>query len=143
MEKKTELLKLYQKGKLGTFPIAMNRVRAGLMLMKDYRFSLFSVRTTRAYDSMPSGSKNGYADAAVSRQDAADRYLGAIKAVGEYRIYALHFLRDDLNIRDFILKNPVLNNGSKTTYKMIYKALCETLDRLVVYYDRLQMAKVG
>ncbi len=44
------LLKLYEKGRLGKFPQAENRLRAGLMFMKDFRFSLFSQKTTRSYD---------------------------------------------------------------------------------------------
>lgn len=143
MERQSEIIKLYAKGKLGAFPLGTLRIRAALMLMRDYHFSLFTPKVTRAYDGVCGGKNNGTSRFADSRQDAADRYLGAVEAVGKYKIYLHHFLRDDGNVRAFVLKNPVLNKGAKTTYKAVYAALCEMLDALIVYYDGLQTAKAG
>lgn len=143
MEQKSEIIKLYEKGKLGDFPLGTLRVRAALMLMRDYRFSLFSSKLTRTYDGVRGGKGNGAAYFADSRQDAADRYLGAVNAVGKYKVYLLHFLRDDKNVRTFVLENPVLNNNAKTTYNMVYAALCAMLDLLMAYYDGLQQVKAG
>lgn len=143
MEQKSEIIKLYEKGKLGDFPLGTLRVRAALMLMRDYRFSLFSSKLTRTYDDVRGGKGNGAAYLADSRQDAADRYLGAVNAVGKYKVYLLHFLRDDKNVRTFVLENPVLNNNAKTTYNMVYAALCVMLDLLMAYYDGLQQVKAG
>jgi len=143
MEHKSEIVKLYEKGKLGAFPQGTLRIKAALMLMRDYRVSLFTAKVTRTYDGI-GGCKGGtglrFAD---SRQNAADRYLGAVKAVGKYKVYLHHFLRDDENVRAFVLKNPVLNKGMKTTYKAVYAALCDMLDVLATYYDGLQTAKAG
>ena len=144
MERKSEIIKLYEKGKLGQFPLGTLRVKAALMLIRDYRFSLFSPKLTRSYDCVRWGKgNNGTVYFADSRQDAADRYLGAVKAVGKYKVYLLHFLRDDKNVRAFVLENPVLNNKAKTTYNIVYAALCEMLDLLIVYYDGLQRTKTG
>lgn len=143
MERQSEIVKLYEKGKLGAFPLGTLRVRAALMLMRDYQFSLFTSKVTRSYDGVFGGKNNKTSCFADSRQDAADRYSGAVKAVGKYKVYLHHFLRDDENVRAFVLKNPVLNKGGKTTYKAVYAALCEMLDALIVYYDGLQTAKAG
>ena len=40
MERQSEIVKLYAKGKLGAFPLGTLRIRAALMLMRDYHFSL-------------------------------------------------------------------------------------------------------
>lgn len=140
-EYKTEdtpfLVKLYYRGRLGAFPESVNRLRVGLMLMKDYHYSIFKERITSSYSptGICRGGAAGYSDALVSRQDAAVRYLKALKAVGKYRIYALHFLRDDMNVRSFILQYPILNKGCKQTYGAVYEALCRMLDMLVDFYD--------
>ncbi len=139
MKHKSEIVKLYEKGKLGSFPLGTLRIGAALRLMRDYRFSLFSAKVTRSYDGTGGVKGNAAARFADSRQDAADRYLGAVKAVGKYQVYLLHFLRDDENVRAFVLKNPVLNKGAKTTYNAVYKALNEMLDLLIAYYDGLRM----
>ena len=36
MEHKSEIIKLYEKGKLGQFPLGTLRVKAALMLIRDY-----------------------------------------------------------------------------------------------------------
>ena len=136
MERTTELVKLFMKGKLGTFPISVLRVRAGLRLMNDYRLSFFTPKMTRDYSEIVIRSSHSFPSSPCeSSLDAADRYLAAVKAVGKYEIYLCHFLRDEGTVRSFLLKNPLLNKGSKTTYKSIYKALCETLDLLAAHYD--------
>ena len=143
MEHKSEIVKLYEKGKLGAFPQGTLRIKAALMLMRDYRVSLFTAKVTRTYDGIGGGKSGMGLRFADSRQNAADRYLGAVKAVGKYKVYLHHFLRDDENVRAFVLKNPVLNKGAKTTYKAVYAALCDMLDALAAYYDGLQTAKAG
>ncbi|MBR1777821.1 MAG: hypothetical protein IJ752_04470 [Alphaproteobacteria bacterium] len=133
------LVKMYEKGQLGKFPEAENRLRAGLLFMKDFQMSVFSPRTTRNYDKLfiiNGGRGNREAD---FRCDAADRYLRALKSVGAYSVYALHFLRDEQNVRSFIAKYPVLNHGSKRTYQMVYLALNKMLDLLAAFYDREKM----
>ncbi len=134
------LLKLYKKGRLGKFPQAENRLTAGLMFMKDFRFSLFSQKMTRNYDKLfvPSGrGKNDFSDL---RCDAADRYLQALKSVGAYRVYALHFLRDEQNVRAFLARYPILNQGSRRTYKMVYLGINKMLDKLIEFYDSQKSA---
>lgn len=132
------LVKMFKKGKLGAFPASMNRLRAGLMLTNDYRFSFFTPKVTASYEQPVSRGNAGAGGAMVSRYDAADRYLQALKAVGKYRLYALHFLRDDKNVLAFISENPVLNKGQKTTYKTVYRSVNAMLDLLVDFYDGLQ-----
>ena len=130
------LMKLYEKGKLGSFPVAENRLRAGMLFANDFKNSVFSQRTTTNYDKLfvtDRGAKNGADD---FRCDAADRYLRALKSIYPFGVYALHFLRDELNVADFIVKYPVLNHGSKRTYRMVYKAINIMLDKLAVFYDR-------
>lgn len=129
------LLKLYEKGRLGKFPQAENRLRAGLMFMKDFRFSLFSQKTTRSYDKLFVPGIRGKNDSSDLRCDAADRYLRALKAVGIYGVYALHFLRDEQNVSAFLARYPVLNKGARRTYKMVYLAVNKMLDKLVDFYD--------
>lgn len=129
------LIKLYQKGKLGKFPQAENRLRAGLMFMKDFRLSMFSQKTTRNYDRLFIAGTKGNGDSSDISYNAADRYLKALKAVGIYSAYALHFLRDEQNVNDFLSRYPVLNKGSKRTYQMVYTAINQMLDRLVDFYD--------
>lgn len=132
------LLKILKKGKLGHFPACMNRLRAGLMLANDYRFSFFMPKVTASYEQPLIKGRSGAGAAMVSRYDAADRYLQGLKAVGKYRLYALHFLRDDKNVLAFISENPVLNKGHKTTYKMVYRNINAMLDILVDFYDGMQ-----
>ena len=130
------LIKLYNKGKLGTFPAAENRLRAGLLFMRDYRNSVFFKRMTRNYDGLFVAGNKGKGEMSDFRCDAADRYLRALKAVEPYVVYALHFLRDELNIRAFLNKYPVLNRGSKRTYQTVYLAINKMLDKLSDFYDR-------
>ncbi len=130
------LVKLYNKGKLGTFPVAENRLRAGLLFMNDFRNSVFSGRITRNYDRLFVAGGRGKSELSDLRCDAADRYLQALKAVKPYDVYALHFLRDELNVRSFLDKYPVLNRGSKRTYQAVYSAINKMLDRLSDFYDR-------
>ena len=129
------LIKLYEKGRLGKFPQAENRLRAGLLFMKDFRFSLFSRKVTGSYDKLfvPVGKVKG--DTSDLRCDAADRYLRALKAVGVFGVYALHFLRDEQNVSSFLKRYPVLNKGSRRTYQMVYLAVNKMLDKLVDFYD--------
>ncbi len=129
------LIKLYQKGRLGEFPQAENRLRAGMMFMKDFRLSMFSQKTTRNYDRLFVAGAKGKGDFSDLSYNAADRYLKALKAVGIYSVYALHFLRDEQNIRTFLSRYPVLNKGSKRTYGMVYRAINKMLDKLVDFYD--------
>lgn len=128
------LIKLYRKGRLGGFPDAENRLKAGLIFMNDYRRSVFSQRVTGNYDGLHivGGAKNEYSSL---RCDAADRYLKALKSIKPYGVYALHFLRDDGNVRSFLDKYPVLNQGRHRTYDMVYRAICRMLDGLVAFYD--------
>lgn len=132
------LIKMFKKGKLGAFPAGMNRLRAGLMLMNDYRFSFFTPKVTASYEQPLIKGSAGAGAAMVSRYDAADRYLRALKAVGKFRLYALHFLRDDKNVLAFISENPVLNKGQKATYKTVYRGVNAMLDLLVDFYDGVQ-----
>ena len=132
----TPILKLYVKGRLGKFPEAENRLRAGLLFMKDFRFSLFSQKTTRNYDKFFVSAGHGGNDVSELRCDAADRYLRALKAVGVYGVYALHFLRDEENVCSFLKRYPILNKGSKRTYKTVYSAINKMLDKLIVFYDK-------
>ena len=129
------LIELFVKGKLGVFPVADKRLKAGLLFIRDYRKSVFSQKTTQNYDRLflvDSGKSGDFGD---YRYDAADRYLKALKSVGLYRVYALHFLRDELNVSDFIAKYPVLNRGKKRTYRMVYQAINRMLDGLASFYD--------
>ena len=136
MDNSIELINLFRKGRLGAFPISVLRVRAGLRLMNDYRMSIFMPKMTRDYsDFVIKGRSFPSFGASESRVDAADRYLAAVKAVGKYEVYLIHFLRDEGTVRSFLLKNPLLNKGRKTTYKSIYKALCDMLDLLAAHYD--------
>lgn len=129
------LIKLYEKGRLGKFPQAENRLRAGLLFMKDFRFSLFSQKMTGSYDKLFVPVGKGKNDSSDLRCDAADRYLRALKAVGIYGVYALHFLRDEQNVGAFLTRYPILNKGTKRTYKMVYLAINKMLDKLVDFYD--------
>lgn len=130
------LIKLYEKGKLGTFPKAENRLRAGLLFARDFKASLFSRKMTRDYDKLfvvDGGRKDGFSE---MRCDAADRYLRALNFIGAYGVYARHFLRDEQNVRSFLARYPVLNCGSKRTYRAVYLAINRMLDKLVDFYDR-------
>lgn len=129
------LLKLYEKGRLGKFPLAENRLRAGLMFMRDFRLSLFSQKTTIGYDGLFVSGGKGKNDASDLRCDAADRYLRALKSVGVYGVYARHFLRDEQNVGAFLARYPVLNKGARRTYKAVYLAVNRMLDKLVDFYD--------
>lgn len=129
------LIKLYRKGRLGRFPEAEIRLKAGLMFMNDYRRSVFSQRITRNYDGLSVVRGAVRSDFSSLRCDAADRYLKALKSVEPYGVYALHFLRDDANVRSFIGKYPVLNKGERRTYAMVYRALCRMLDKMAAFYD--------
>ena len=138
IEKKEDtpvLIKLYRKGRLGKFPEAENRLKAGLMFMCDYRRSVFSQRITRNYDALSVVGKGANTDFSSLRCDAADRYLKALKSVAPYGVYALHFLRDDGNVRSFLNKYPILNQGKRRTYNMVYFSLRRMLDKLTAYYD--------
>ena len=129
------LTELFRKGKLGVFPDADRRLKAGIMFMRDYNRSFFTQRTTRNYDRLFLIDGAGKGDFSDSAHEAADRYLKALNAVGVYGVYAIHFLRDELNVSAFIAKYPVLNGGSKRTYRMVYLAINKMLDRLVGFYD--------
>jgi len=129
------LVKLYKKGKLGKFPIAENRLKAGSLFIKDFQTSVFFQRTTRNYDRLFVMSGSGKTEVSDFRCDAADRYLRALKHIEPYGVYALHFLRDEQNVRDFLIKYPVLNRGSRRTYQMVYLAINRMLDKLVTFYD--------
>ena len=129
--------RLYRKGKLGTFPVAERRLKAGTRFMNDFRASLFSQRTTLNYDRLfVAGGSVGRAGPSDFRCDAADRYLNALKAVSPYGVYALHFLRDELNVAAFLKRFPLLNKGSRRTYAMVYRAINAMLDKLADFYDR-------
>lgn len=133
ISEKTTLIKMYEKGKLGKTPTAENRLRAGVRFAADWRASLFNPKITRNYDRLfVQGGKNG-ADAPDWRCDAADRYLRALKRLGSFGVYARHFLRDEGNIREFLLKYPVLN-GTKATYAAVYRAINAMLDALDDFY---------
>ena len=129
------LLKLYKKGKLGKFPIAENRVKAASLFIRDFQASVFFQRTTRNYEGLFVTGRGGKSEASDFRCDAADRYLRALKYIEPYGVYALHFLRDERNVRDFLIKYPILNKGSRRTYQMVYLAINRMLDRLVAFYD--------
>ena len=129
------LMKLYEKGRLGSFPAAENRLRAGMMFANDFKNSIFFQRTTTNYDKLFVTDGRGKNGADDFRCDAAERYLRALKAIYPFGVYALHFLRDELNVADFIIRYPVLNRGSKRTYGMVYKAINVMLDKLAVFYD--------
>ena len=118
ISEKTTLIKMYEKGKLGKTPTAENRLRAGVRFAADWRASLFNPKITRNYDRLC---------------DAADRYLRALKRLGSFGVYARHFLRDEGNIREFLLKYPVLN-GTKATYAAVYRAINAMLDELDDFY---------
>lgn len=45
------------------------------------------------------------------------------------------FLRDEQNVSAFLARYPVLNKGSRRTYKMVYLAVNKMLDKLVDFYD--------
>ena len=75
-------------------------------------------------------------DAFLNGQNAAERYFKALKAVKKYEIYALHFLRDEQNAHQFILKYPVLCGDSVPTYRTIYRTLCALLDKLADFYEK-------
>ena len=132
------LIELFVKGKLGVFPVADKRLKAGLLFIRDYGKSVFSQKTTQNYDRLflvDSGKSGDFGD---YRYDAADRYLRALNALGAYSVYARHFLRDEQNIRSFLKKYPVLNQGSKRTYRMVYLAINKMLDKLVCFYEKEQ-----
>lgn len=138
------LVLLYHTGKLGPYPDSLDRLRAGLMLMKDYFYSEFTQRMTFNYDGMARiRGTAGTDDVWNSRQEASERYMNALDAVGKYRIYALHFLRDEKNVRRFILENPVLNSGDIATYRSVYKGLRDMLDLLVRFYAKKAGQKHG
>ena len=132
---KNILISLYEKGRLGAFPVAEERLRAGLLFMKDFKASVFSQRTIRDYNKMYFIDGGGKNDVSESRYDAADRYMRALKFIGVYGVYALHFLRDEENVRSFLIKHPVLNKGSRRTYKMVYLAINKMLDKLSDFYN--------
>ena len=130
------LIELFKKGKLGCFPLADKRLKAGLLFMRDYNCSVFSQKMTRNYDRLFLVDGGNCKDLDDFRYDTADRYLRALKSVGVYNVYALHFLRDERNVRAFLEKYPVLNQGSKRTYLMVYLAINKMLDKLVAFYDK-------
>ena len=130
------LVKLYKNGKLANFPYSENRLTARLMCVKDYHFSLFSQKTTLNYDRLFVSGKTGKYEGRDLRCDAADRYLRALKFMGNYGVYALHFFFFFQNDRSFLLRHPVLNKGSQRTYKMVYQALNAMLDKLIAFYDQ-------
>lgn len=131
------LLKMYQKGQLGRFPVSDVRLKAGLAFMNDYRKSLFSHRVTTDYAGLRvAGGRGGNGADGVDglRCDAADRYLRALKHIEPYGVYARHFLRDERNVADFLERYPVLDKGSKRTYKAVYLAINKMLDGLAAFY---------
>lgn len=131
------LLKMYQKGRLGRFPVSDIRLKAGLMFMNDYRKSLFSHRTTTDYAGLQVAAgrgRNGADGVDGLRCDAADRYLRALKYIEPFGVYARHFLRDERNVADFLERYPVLDKGSKRTYKTVYLAINKMLDGLAAFY---------
>lgn len=134
-EEKNILMSLYEKGRLGDFPVAQERLRAGVLFMNDFKASVFSQRTIRDYNRMFFVDGKGKNDASDFRYDAADRYMRALKHVGVYGVYALHFLRDEENVRSFLIKHPVLNKGCRRTYKMVYLAINKMLDKLSDFYN--------
>lgn len=129
------LLSLYHSNKLGCYPVSLDRLRAGFMLMKDYSYSFFRSKMTFNYDGM-FGIRGGYGagEILLTRQEAADRYLKAIKSLGKYKKHALHFLRDEKNVRSFILENPISENGEKQSYRKVYRDIQKMLDILVRCY---------
>ena len=134
---KCPLLKLYKRGRLGKFPLAENRLRAGMAFMNDFRHSFFFQKTTTNYERLiVTGTRHGGNEMSGLHCDAADRYLRALKSVAPYGVYALHFLRDEKNAAAFLARYPVLNSGNRRTYRMIYLAINRMLDKLVVFYDR-------
>lgn len=133
VNEKTTLVKMYETGKLGKSPVAENRLRAGVRFAADWRASLFNPKITRNYDRLFVRGGKGGSDAPDWRCDAADRYLRALKRLGDSGVYARHFLRDEGNVREFVLKYPVLN-GSKATYAAVYRAIGAMLDELVDFY---------
>ena len=136
------LIKLYVSGKLGKDMIARRRLTAGIRLMNDYGGSVFTQRTTAVYGVVVKGGKRGFSagERGVAAQEAADRYLAALKALGKYQVYAVHFLRDGENVRSFILKHRVLNSDSLLTYRAVYKAINTMLDKLAAHYDKASTA---
>ena len=134
-KRESVLIKLYKKGKLGKFPVAENKVKAAFLFIKDFQSSIFFQRTTRNYDGLFITGRGRKSEASDFRCDAADRYLRALKYIEPYGVYALHFLRDDQNVHDFLLKYPILNQGSRRTYQMVYLAINRMLDKLTAFYD--------
>lgn len=132
------LVKMFRSGKLGRYPLCLDRFRAGVRLMQDYRFSSFVPKITSSYDETAfiRSGRHGSEEWCGGRQAAAQRYLDALKYVWKYGVYVLHFLRDEENVRSFIFKHHVLNEASVTTYRAVYKALCETLDLLAEFYAK-------
>lgn len=130
--------KMFRSGKLGKYPVCLDRFRSGVRLMRDYRFSSFVPKVTVSYGETAfiKGGRAGFDEWHGGRRAAAQRYLDALKYVGKYGVYALHFLRDEGNVRSFVLKYPVLNGGNTATYRLVYKALCETLDLLTEFYEK-------
>lgn len=128
--------KMFRSGKLGKYPVCLDRFRSGVRLMRDYGFSSFVPKVTMSYGETAfiKGGNFGADEWNGGRRAAAQRYLDALKYVGKYGVYALHFLRDEGNVRTFVLKHPVLNGGNVTTYRAVYKALCEMLDLLTEFY---------
>ena len=136
------LVKLYVSGKLGNADVGMRRLSAGIRLINDYAKSFFAQRTTCVYGIVVKGGKRGFSagEASLAAQEAADRYLAALKALGKYQVYAVHFIRDGENVRSFILKHRVLNADSLLTYRAVYKAINDMLDRLAAHYDKASRA---
>ena len=135
-EESSVLVKMFRSGKLGTYPVCLDRFRSGVRLMQDYRFSAFVPKVTMTYDPTAriKGGKTGAEDAFCGGRAAAQRYLDALKYVGEYGVYLQHFLRDEGNVLSFIQKYPVLDGGNAATYRAVYKSLRTMLDKLTEFY---------
>lgn len=132
---KTPLAKMFLSGKLGSGMKAVERFQAGMRFCEDYRRSFFVPRLTTVYDNMPtSKGRKGVGDFVLSSQNAAERYLSALKFLGKYEIYALHFLRDEKNVYQFIQANPVLCASSMPTYAAVYRTINKMLDNLADFY---------
>lgn len=130
------LLKMFQSGKLGNGMDAVVRLQAGAIFYADYRKSLQTPRMAIVYDGMPRARSYGANDGRLlSAQEACDRYNAAVRALGKYKIYGEHFLIDGENVRQFILKYPVLYADSVPTYAAVYAALRRALDILAAHYQ--------
>lgn len=143
-QEKTPLLKMFQTGKLGKGMDAIVRLQAVAEFYADYRRSLQTPRMTVVYDGMPRTRSYGSNDGRLlGAQEACDRCNAALRALGKYRFYAEHFLINGENVRQFILKYPVLCADSVPTYTAVYAAIRTALDILAAHYQSVRENSAG